>query len=74
MHLTTFKLSKGTSGRCAFCKHWYDPANSHITPHNPMFGQWKADVDAVEICTLNNMKRKADKLACSKYECKVNIC
>lgn len=31
---------------CAFCKHWYDPTNAHISPVNPKVSLWKFDEKA----------------------------
>lgn len=29
--------------KCAFCKHWYDPTNSHIQPKSPRINLWQYD-------------------------------
>ena len=32
--------------KCAFCKNWYDPTNSAITPKSPAIGMWEIkDID-----------------------------
>lgn len=29
------------SRKCAFCKYWYDPTNSNISPKSPNMGVWQ---------------------------------
>lgn len=55
---------------CAFCKHWYDPANSHIKPHDIFFNQWEYETDVKSYCCIwKHDKRSQD--FCSRYECKL---
>lgn len=57
---------------CAFCKHWYDPANSHINPVTPKFALWEFDPKAKSMCS----KRSRDITGgekCSSYECKIDF-
>ena len=58
------------SGLCAFCLHWYDPANSHISIKNPKQNSWDFDEKAIEVCRKKGFKKKAD-YRCPDYECKV---
>ena len=43
--MRTRKVPIKSSRFCALCKHWYDPANSHLRPVVPMIGQWEIDTD-----------------------------
>ena len=56
--------------KCAFCKHWYDPTNSHIQPKSPRINLWQYDHRATSYCDVKRVDIKAD-LFCSKYECKL---
>ena len=56
--------------KCAFCKHWYDPTNSHIQPKSPRINLWQYDHSATSYCDVKRVDIKAD-LFCSKYECKL---
>lgn len=56
--------------KCAFCKHWYDPTNSHIQPKSPRINLWQYDHRATSYCDVKKIDIKAD-LFCSKYECKL---
>lgn len=57
---------------CAFCKYWYDPANSAIGPREPRAYQWEYDETVTSHCSqgIYTKKRKASQ-GCSYYECKV---
>lgn len=57
--------------RCAFCKNWYDPTNSHIQPHIPHMGQWKYDRSAREKCLLKKGSPMASFNTCPKFESKI---
>ena len=56
--------------RCAFCRHWYDPANKHIEPRPGCRGSWTYDGDAREQCLLNHFSKLASSY-CQKFECKL---
>lgn len=32
-----------TIKKCAFCKYWYDPTNSAISPRSPKINLWEYD-------------------------------
>ncbi len=55
---------------CAFCRHWYDPTNEHISPVNPKINLWKFDEKVRCKCLLSNLERLGGQ-KCSKYECKL---
>lgn len=55
---------------CAFCKHWYDPTNAHISPANPKINLWKFDEKARCKCLLSNLETSGAH-KCGKYECKL---
>ena len=57
--------------KCAFCKFWYDPANSNILPKTPQFGIWQInDTNKRCLCTKKNLQVPAHS-SCPKYECKL---
>lgn len=57
--------------KCAFCKHWYDPANSNITPKNPKLGMWQInDTNKKCLCLNKNLQVPAHSF-CPKYDCKL---
>ena len=55
--------------KCAFCRHWYDPTNSAITPVKAKM--WEYDQSKTSVCRKrNNLKKKACA-TCNKFECKL---
>lgn len=56
--------------KCAFCKHWYDPANSHIQPKSPRINLWLYDHQAKSYCDVKRIEMKGGQF-CSEYECKM---
>lgn len=67
------KVNIKSAKYCAFCKYWYDPTQSCITPKNPRINIWEYDTGAKNLCLQKNLKIAANHVACNKYECKVNI-
>ena len=59
------------SGKCAFCKHWYDPTNSAIRPKAPQIGLWEFDPHMKNVCLLHNGSERPAFASCPKYECKL---
>ena len=55
---------------CAFCIHWYDPTNSHISPHAPQHNMWKFDEKAKCKCLISGLEKPGNQ-RCDKYECKL---
>ena len=55
---------------CAFCKYWYDPTNSAISPRAPQIGMWEYDNTCRKKCLIKNFDMNASSF-CSKYECKI---
>ena len=56
---------------CAFCKYWYDPTNSVITPAKGRKGVWEYDGEEKRCCLKwNNSQRKAFNI-CKFFECKL---
>lgn len=55
---------------CAFCKHWYDPANSAIRPRNVRAGIWEYDDTVKRDCMQCKFKRGTWQ-RCNKFESKV---
>lgn len=56
---------------CAFCKYWYDPTNSYISPQNTTAGFWNFESSAKCSCTKRNFKNVQATFSCSDYKCKV---
>lgn len=56
--------------KCAFCTHWYDPANSHIQPKSPRINLWLYDHQAKSYCNVKRIDMKGGQ-SCSEYECKL---
>lgn len=56
-------------GRCAVCKHWYDPANSAITPRAPQIDLWEYDDSAKRKCMKKNFDTNASGF-CSYFQSK----
>lgn len=61
---------KTHSRLCAFCKHWYDPTNSAISPRNPVAGFWEYDDKAMNVCKVYGAKKPAGA-SCMQYVCKL---
>ena len=55
---------------CAFCRHWYDPCNSAITP---LMGKnmYEVDTNAKSKCILTNFQKRASGPVCKDYDPKV---
>lgn len=58
--------------KCAFCKYWYDPTNSAISPRSPKINLWEYDDKGKMKCLQKKYDMK-DSAFCSKYECKLDI-
>lgn len=59
-----------TTKKCAFCKYWYDPTNSAISPRSPRINLWEYDEKAKNKCLQKNFDMRASAF-CSQYECKL---
>lgn len=68
MQYSNIKVAK----RCVFCKYWYDPTNSAISPRAPQINLWNFDEKAKSKCLKKNIEMKAIGF-CGKYECKLEI-
>lgn len=55
MNWTTTNLR--SARHCAFCKYWWDPACTHITPKNEQI--WMFDASARCLCIKRNMDTSA---------------
>ncbi len=55
---------------CAFCTHWYDPGNTHITPINQRMGRWEFDTDVKSYCDFTRREEKSQSF-CGKFERKI---
>lgn len=56
--------------KCAFCKYWYDPTNSAISPKSPKTNHWEFDPNVKSKCLKKNIE-VFSRNSCSKYECKL---
>lgn len=53
---------------CAFCRHWYDPANSAITPK--FAGLWEYEHGIKRMCNIRKIETYS-QFKCSNYELKI---
>ncbi|MBR1443375.1 MAG: hypothetical protein IJ583_07575 [Firmicutes bacterium] len=58
--------------KCAFCKYWYDPTNSAISPKFPKQNMWEYDNSIRCKCLQKNIDMPSTSL-CAKYECKLEL-
>lgn len=72
MQMQAQTLYANRKGFCAFCKHWYDPTNSHIAPKRPQNNLWEFDRTAKCKCMIYGVEKNAYS-SCLKYECKVEL-
>ena len=68
--IMTMTLRGNTNKKCAFCRHWYDPANQYIQPKTPSMGIWQYESTAKCTCLLKNVTYPASH-QCSKFENKI---
>ena len=61
---------KNNFRKCAFCKSWYDPTNSAISPKAPNIGIWEYDERRQAKCLVRNAEMSAYH-GCAKYACKM---
>ena len=65
---------KANYPKCAFCKYWYDPANSYISPKSPVMDIWSYDTDAKCKCLKKNLNMPSGGGGgCKYYECKIML-
>lgn len=58
--------------KCAFCKNWYDPTNSAITPKSPAIGMWEIkDINQKCMCLKKNIPMAANAFCSSDYASKL---
>lgn len=57
---------------CAFCKHWYDPASSHIRPyeHDPFMVWWEYEKGVKSICELRRRQTYSESI-CTHFDRKI---
>lgn len=65
------RLGAGAMRRCAFCKHYYDPTNSVISPKRGMKDMWEYQTQIKKPCLKRNNMEVASQSVCPKYECKL---
>ena len=59
-----------TVKKCAFCTHWYDPANSHISPKAAQIGLWNFEERASCFCEIKRRETLGNAF-CQEYQCKL---
>jgi hypothetical protein len=58
--------------KCAFCKYWYDPTNSVITPKSPAIGLWEIkDVNQKSMCLKKNIQMPANAFCSNDFVTKI---
>ncbi len=58
--------------KCAFCKYWYDPANSAIAPKVPVINIWEIrDINQKCMCLKKNIPMSANAFCNTGYEKKI---
>lgn len=55
---------------CAFCKYWYDVANTHILPITPKSYIWEYEHGVKSMCLQRNIYTFSQS-NCAKYDCKI---
>ncbi len=63
-------INIGSTKRCAFCKHWFDPGDTAIRPRNVKHGLWEYDPDTKRVCEKRRYERPGNAF-CNEYECKI---
>lgn len=53
--------------KCAFCKHWYDPANSKIRPENSFGTVWSFEPGVRSLCAKKHCQTFSNN-CCPNYE------
>jgi hypothetical protein len=58
--------------KCAFCKNWYDPTNSVITPKAPAIGMWEIkNINQKCMCLKKNIPMAANAFCSQDFEKKI---
>ena len=58
--------------KCAFCKNWYDPTNSAITPKSPAIGMWEIkDINQKCMCLKKNIQMPANAFCSNDFVSKI---
>ena len=68
--MSQVKYSAKNWKACAFCKHWYDPANSCLELVDSYTLTFRFDGDVKRKCMLRNVD-KPGWTSCGQYECKI---
>ena len=56
---------------CAFCKYWYDPANSALAPKRGMKDVWEYTRGIKNACSQKCNMPIMSQFSCSKFEPKI---
>lgn len=63
-----WRIASQTSRNCAFCKNWYDPANSVLRRKNTKM--WEYNTQIQSICDEKKLKTFSE-YTCSKFVSKI---
>lgn len=70
--MTSCVIDINNSRKCAFCKYWYDPTNSAISPKAPNIGLWEIkNPNQKNLCTKRNIQMSSYASCGKLYECKL---
>ena len=58
--------------KCAFCKYWYDPTNSAISPRSPQIYLWEYDDKCKKKCLKKNYDMNSSAF-CGQYKSKFDV-
>lgn len=56
---------------CAFCKYFYDPANTVIAPKRGQKDVWEYLVKEKRPCLQKNNRETESQMTCPRFECKL---
>ena len=56
---------------CAFCEHYYDPANSVISPVKNNAIMWEYEKNVKKPCMARNNMEVSSSHTCSKFQSKL---
>lgn len=65
--------TEGTPGmkKCAFCRYYYDPTNSVITPKKGQQKVWEYETGIKKPCRMKSNRETSSQNMCQKFSCKI---
>ena len=64
------KQSRGIK-KCAFCKYYYDPSYTVISPKKGQKNVWEYENNIKRPCRLRNNMEMQSHMCCSKFESRI---